>query len=212
MIKEAIEKGISYSEYRRLVDDLLSRNLTTGLKQTSALVEFTKLNVQRMNRIDKTFSVSTDITDRLNRIEFAQVWLLIAEAWCGDCAQNIPIIAKIAEQGSDKITLKIVGRDQLPDLMDKYLTNGARSIPKLIVLDSSSLSEIGTWGPRPKAAQQIMLNWKANKDTMSWEDFEKELHLWYARDKGNTLSNEMYDMLLKTRIVNVLMNRNLMKI
>lgn len=211
MINEAIEKGVSYSHYRVQIDDLLSRNLTTGARQTPALLEFTKLNVHRMNRIDKTFSVSSDIIDPLKRIEYPQVWLIIAEAWCGDCAQNIPVIAKIAEQGGEKIALKVVGRDQFPELMDKYQTNGTRSIPKLIMFDRETLSELGTWGPRPQPAQQIMLNWKANKDKMSWDDFEKELHLWYAKDRGISVSKEIYDMLLKTRIVNALMNRNLIK-
>lgn len=208
MFKEAIEKGMSYAEYKRQIDDLLSRNLTTGLKQTLALVEFTKLNVVRMNRIDKTFSVSSDIIVRLKRIEHRQIWLVIAEAWCGDCAQNIPIIAKIAELSGDKISLKIIGRDQFPEVMDKYLTNEARSIPKLIVFDQASLYEIGTWGPRPQPAQQIMLKWKANKDTVRWEDFEKELHLWYARDKGVSISEEFLIFFRKYLIIQEVNNQN----
>jgi len=191
MYQNAIQQGLSYSEYRQHINDLVAINLTTGIKQTPALLEFTKLNIHRMNRLDKTISISNAMSSQLKQIQQPQIWLLVAEAWCGDCAQILPIIAKIAEQGGDKITLKIIGKDTDAELMNAYLTNGGMSVPKLIILDKKNLAELTTWGPRPMPAQEIMLHWKANKDTISIDTFEKELHLWYARNKGIAIMEEL---------------------
>ncbi len=74
--------------------------------------------------------------------------------------------------------------------MDKYLTNGARAIPKLIATNETLDEEAFIWGPRPAPAQQLLVNWKNNPANKTWDDFEKELHEWYAKDKSNTLQSE----------------------
>ncbi len=102
----------------------------------------------------------------------------------------------MAEATKGKVQLRIVSRDLFPELIEEFATNGSKSIPKLIVLDNDKLNGvITTWGPRPEPAQQIMLNWKANKDSITWEEFEKSLHMWYTNDKGATTIKELLNVL-----------------
>lgn len=191
------KSALSYKEYRELVDSLVTGGKTTGNSQSEKLVEFTKLNIQRMNRLDKTIQITEQTKVSLDRNGSVFHWLLIGDAWCGDCAQIIPVINKIAERSNEKVNLKIVSRDTYPDLIEVYHTNGAKAIPKLLVIDSETGEVICSWGPRPKPAQDIMLNWKENKGSISWETFEKELHLWYAKDRGVQIINELINLIEK---------------
>lgn len=150
-----------------------------------------------MNRIDKTTQLSSELAEKLNRSSQSFNWLLIGDAWCGDCAQVIPVINKVAEAIIGKAVLRIISRDTYPQLIDEYHSNGAKAIPKLLFLCNETGELVYTWGPRPQPAQEIMLNWKSNKDKISWEDFEKDLHLWYARDKGITIINEFASLIEK---------------
>lgn len=195
-ISAIFKSALSYREYRGLVDSLVLAGKTTGNSQSEKLVEFTKLNVQRMNRLDKTINMSDNFSQKLRANEKRFNWLLIGDAWCGDCAQIIPVINKIAEYGYGKIKFNITSRDTYPDLIATYHTNGAKAIPKLLVIDPEMDEVLCTWGPRPQPAQNIMMNWRANADKTTWEDFEKELHLWYAKDKGTTIINELLTLII----------------
>ncbi len=194
-LNKIFKSALSYSEYRELVDTLVAVGKTTGNNQSEKLLEFTKLNIQRMNRIDKTTQLSSELLEKLNRSSQSFNWLLIGDAWCGDCAQVIPVINKVAEAMNGKAVLRIISRDTYPQLIDEYHSNGAKAIPKLLILCNETGELLCTWGPRPQPAQEIMLNWKNNKDKISWEDFEKELHLWYARDRGQTIIQEFIDLM-----------------
>lgn len=194
-LDKIFKSALSYAEYRELVDNLVAGGKTTGNSQSEKLLEFTKLNIQRMNRIDKTVQLSSEATDKLKSQSHLMNLLLIGDAWCGDCAQIIPVVNKIVESSGGKFELRIISRDTYPDLIEKYHSNGAKAIPKVLILFGETDELLCTWGPRPKPAQEIMLNWKNNKDTISWEDFEKELHLWYARDKGQTIINEFIGLM-----------------
>lgn len=194
-LSKIFKSALSYAEYRELVDNLIAGGKTTGSNQSDKLLEFTKLNVQRMNRLDKTVQLSSDAINKFKSQSHPMNMLLIGDAWCGDCAQIIPVINKIAENSEDKYNLKIISRDTYPGLIDKFHSNGAKAIPKVLILCNETSELFCTWGPRPTPAQEIMLNWKRNKDTISWEDFEKELHLWYTRDKGQSIINEFNQLM-----------------
>jgi hypothetical protein len=135
-----------------------------------------------MNRLDKTMVVPAENIKRLQAINSEMIWLVISEGWCGDAAQILPIINKMAEQ-SEKIDLKIVFRDENEELMDLFLTNGTKSIPKLIVLDKNSLEVLGDFGPRPTKAKQLILDYKAQHGIVD-ETAKTELQKWYLHDKG----------------------------
>jgi hypothetical protein len=194
-LNEIIGAGLSYNAYLLMVEDLLSKNQTTGKNQSEEYLAYTRLNQQRMKRLDKTIKLNEDIKNLASLKSKKQIWLMIAEAWCGDCAQNIPPIAQIAKSLEDRIKLVIVGRDDHEDLMNEFLTNGSRSIPKLIIMDAETLEVINSWGPRPKAAQSIVEWYKANKATVTLDEFETQLHGWYAKDKALSIQDEFLSFL-----------------
>jgi len=152
----------------------------------------TALNLKRSERIEKTYTVSPELKALMESISEPRVWMTMTEPWCGDSAQTLPYIAKIAAC-SPLVTLKILYRDENPDIMDRYLTNGTRSIPKLVVFDSSG-KELFRWGPRPGPARELIRELKSLG--MEKEKMYEKLHLWYGRDKGTTLEKEFIELLV----------------
>ncbi|CAF3954212.1 unnamed protein product [Rotaria sp. Silwood1] len=132
--------------------------------------------------------VKNDVKETLQSINEKKYWILITEAWCGDAAQIVPIIGRLAEINSN-IELLIILRDENPELMDKYLTNGGRSIPILISLNDK-FEEEWHWGPRPKPAQAMVIENKETK-AVSHEELKKQIQLWYTEHKTNTTQLEL---------------------
>jgi len=186
--KENIDKSMSFDEYYQLVEKLAKEGKTTGDNQTEEFINHTKLNFSRIKRITKTTPISNDVKNTVDCLSDKLTWIVLAESWCGDAAQNIPVFAKIAE-ANPNIGLKIILRDENPELMDQYLTNGGKSIPKLICVDEN-LNELGTWGPRPEFLQNWLYKEKANP-TMEMSDLKEQFQVWYIKDKGQTLQTEM---------------------
>ena len=81
--------------------------------------------------------------------------LVLNAAWCLDSANTVPVLARIAE-AVPGVELRLLERDDYPELMDRYLTDGGRSIPLAILLDQS-FRELGRWGPRPAELQAWVL-------------------------------------------------------
>ncbi|MFN8325554.1 thioredoxin family protein [Flavobacterium sp.] len=191
IFRKSIEKSHSYIEYRTLLKSLLSQGKSSGSEQSEALLHYSELNDTRMNRLDKTISIPTENVEKLKQLENEQIWLVISEGWCGDAAQILPVINKMAEQNT-KINLRIVFRDENDELMQLFLTNGTRSIPKLIVLDKDTLEFITDFGPRPNAAKKLILDYKAQHGIVD-ETAKTELQLWYLHDKGLSTQNEILE-------------------
>ncbi len=195
---DLLNGAIDYAGYREMIKLLLQERKTTGDNHSDEMVAYTKMNDTRMNRWDKTLQLSEETTHLAKALP-SMHWLVITEAWCGDAAQNIPFIAKIASL-NENINLKLILRDQHPEIMNNYLTNGARSIPILIMLDEN-LNEKVIWGPRPEPVQQMVINAKTNP-TLDQHEFIESIHKWYADDKMKTIENE-FKIILKKLIANV---------
>lgn len=191
LLQEKITKSISYEAYRLMIDGLLAENRTTGDNHSPQMLEYTSLNVRRMSRLDKTFRLSDNWKETLEQLNTSYIWLVITEAWCGDAAQIVPILNAIASQ-TDRIEMRLILRDENPELMDAYLTDGSKSIPKLICINADTLEEVGVWGPRPKVAHELVMAFKAAKEQTYFE-FQKDLHLWYARDKAVSIQSELLE-------------------
>lgn len=191
IIKTSLDKSFSYNKYRELVTELLNDNKSTTKDGGLDLVEHSKLNDSRMKRLDKTIKLNEETIDTFKALNTPQTWLVLAEGWCGDAAQNLPVINKIAEL-NDKINLRIVLRDENIELMNNFLTNGGQAIPKLIVLDEN-LEVLTTWGPRPTVATQMVADYKAKHGKIDAE-FKKDLQLWYNKDKGESLSKDFIEI------------------
>lgn len=155
-----LEQAMNYSAYMALTEQLVNEGRTSGPNQSEAYVYYTKLNLQRMNRLNKTISIPTELSELIAQKAQHWTWLIITEPWCGDAAQCVPALEKLALCSSN-IQTKYILRDENPEVMDAYLTNGGRSIPKLICLDEQ-LQEVFTWGPRPDVIQAVMNDLKAN--------------------------------------------------
>ena len=186
--------AMPYGPYRKLVAALLAKGTTTGADVTPQRVDYTRLNDYRMDRMEKTISLLPELESLSKNMNAPETWLVLTEAWCGDSAQNIPVLQKVAEASDGKIRLFLASRDANPDWMDRFTTEGGRSIPKLIRLDGTG-AVLGTWGPRPVYGQQLMHEWKRSEGKISKEEFHKNLHLWYARDRGASLQQELMQML-----------------
>lgn len=187
------KQALAYNSYRSLVDELLAQGETTGPDNSEAMLHYTKMNVQRMNRVDKTTVLSEELLSTLQNIKGKYLFLVITEGWCGDAAQIVPIINKIASAAPDKFDLRFTLRDKNLPLIDAHLTNGGRAIPVLLVLDEQGNLVLPKWGPRPAVLQNLMLEWK-NEGVVMPELAEK-LHGWYAKDKTASTQKELNELL-----------------
>lgn len=152
---------------------------------------YTKLNLQRMKRITKVFEPDAVLVALLRSMP-KQDWWVITEPWCGDSAQNLPLIAALAEAAG--ISLRIVLRDENEQIMNNYLTKGGKSIPILVAFDAQGKT-LFRWGPRPQAAQKLFLDWKESPRGRDFEAFELEMHQWYTQNRGQDTQAELKEIL-----------------
>lgn len=187
-----IDRSMSYKEFFSSIDTMLANDTTIGPEQSESKTAFTRLNRQRMQRLAKTLELDSSALTAARSVNRPMIWLIVSEAWCGDGAQNIPVIEKFANE-NDNIQTRYILRDENLELMDQFLTAGARSIPKLIALDANDLTVLGTWGPRPLAAKEYFEDMKANSVE---KDLRSEyLQRWYNADKGRAVMAELTDLI-----------------
>lgn len=193
LIDKALQRAVPYKEYRAELDELVEVAKSGNLEHTDDYLEYRLLNQQRMKRLDKNFKLSESVLAQLKEVERPVVWIVLAESWCGDAAQSLPVLNKMAE-ASPNISLKIVLRDQNLELMDQFLTDGGRSIPKLIMIDELTREVQDTWGPRPSIATAMVKEQKEKYGEITVE-FRTELQKWYTKDKGLTIVSDILKIL-----------------
>ncbi|WP_421941419.1 thioredoxin family protein [Pedobacter sp.] len=189
------EQGLDYTTYREMVDRLLAEGKTTGPDNTEAMLHYSKMNVQRMSRVDKTANLTDELILTIERLKGNYKLLVITEGWCGDAAQIISVFNKIAVASAGKLDLKFVLRDQNLSLIDAHLTNGGRAIPVLLVLDETGNEVLLSWAPRPQILQHLLKEWK--QETSEMTVIAEKLHGWYAKDKTQTTQSEMNELFKK---------------
>jgi len=184
--------GLIYNEYMEMTEKQINDTNEALLgNDDKEIFEYTKMNIQRSRRIEKKYVVSNALKAEIQKIDNPQLWMVITENWCGDSAQNLPYIAKIAEENPN-INFRIILRDKNPDIMDLYLTKGTKSIPVLVAFDIDG-NELFKWGPRPAEAKKHISEWKS-QGIVKPELYEK-LHLWYGRNRGKEIENEMLELI-----------------
>jgi len=193
LVQKGISKAMTYQDYRLLVNELSARGRSTGPEQTEVLTNYTVLNQRRMKRLDKTLKINEDSVKKINGFNKKITWLVLTESWCGDAAQTLPMINKVAEL-NDNISLKVILRDDNLDIMNRFLTNDAMSIPKLIMIGDASGEILGDWGPRPKEATQMVSDYKKEHGQLTAE-FKEALQVWYNKDKGQGTLNDLLELL-----------------
>lgn len=186
-----LEKGISYNQYKQQMAEDLAMNADMKTR------EYINLNQRRMHRVEKTYIPSAEVILQVKNLRHKTYWLVLTEHWCGDASQTLPALNAIAELSEGMIEMKLVYRDQHEELMKAYLTNGTKSIPKLIQLNEH-YNVTGIWGPRPSIAQKMVKELKANPATAA--TYANELHLWYAKDKQQSLEKEIAQLLFRANL------------
>ena len=185
-LKAYLLKGITYQQYKQQMAEDLALNPDIKTK------EYIHLNQKRMHRVEKTYVINEVLAEQLKALQHTIHWLVITEHLCGDAAQSLGVLNAVANNSNGKINLRFVYRDQNIELMNAFLTNGTKSIPKLIQLDEH-YNVTGIWGPRPTTAQELVKTLKANPLTA--ESYSTELHSWYAKDKQVSMEKEILKLL-----------------
>lgn len=184
---------MNFQEYSALFKTIVDKDITHSEPpyNNPAYLDYTKLNWSRTNRWMKTGKLSEELSDVVKKINEPQQWIVITEPWCGDAAHNVPFIEMAARENS-LISVSYELRDSEPFRIEQYLTNGTKSIPKLVVRDAGG-KDLGTWGPRPHDCQVLysrLLNEKA-----SFDEMKSALQTWYNANKGADVQKELADML-----------------
>ena len=193
LILKALPKAISYQDYRILTEEHALSDTNSGPEITEGLANYTKLNHRRMKRLDKTLKISEELKDKIAKYSKNVTWLVLTETWCGDAAQTMPMIQKFADHNPG-IKFKVLLRDEHLEIMDQFLYNGGRSIPKLIAFDTDTNEVIGDWGPRPSEATKMVNDYKAAHGKLTSE-FKEDLQVWYNKDKGANTAEDLSKLL-----------------
>jgi len=193
IIKNSLDKSISYPDYIAMVKQLAENNATTGTEKTESLIEYTKLNDRRMKRWHKNLKIGQENIERLEKFNKKVTWLILTESWCGDAAHVMPVMQKIADINSN-IDIKVVLRDENDELMNAFLTNGVKAIPKVIMIDEVTGDVFNSYGPRPSNATQLVNEYKAKHGLLTPE-FKEDLQHWYNKDKGQTAVKDLITLL-----------------
>ena len=186
-------QAMTWEAYKEFTETLINENKTSGEDQSEEMVAYTKLNGHRMKRVEKTFKINIALNDVLidsNTKPFKV--LVISEPWCGDASQSVPAIGEIARLYPEKIDLRIILRDTDTELIDQFLTNNGRAIPKFLFLDDN-FGLLGHWGPRPVEAQALLMELKAEEVTH--DVMVEKLMVWYGKDKSQSIQNELTEMI-----------------
>ena len=193
LIEESLKSSYTYPEYVKLMEDLLAEGKSTAPQQDENLTEYSKMNLRRMNRWEKTLKISTEAEAKIKAYEGKMIWLVISEGWCGDAAHSLPVIHQLADLNPN-IEMRVVLRDQHEDLMNQFLTNGGKSIPKLIMYDVDQKEVIADWGPRPTTATQMVEDYKAEHGQVDI-GFREQLQLWYNKDRGQNIIADLLKLM-----------------
>lgn len=192
-IEAALKNSISFEEYTTLFEQLVAEGKTTGPDQSEGYVSYTKLNWSRYKRALQQVELSDETVSALAAIKSPLTLLIITEAWCGDASQVLPVI-ELMSNASANINTQLVLRDEHEELMNQFLTNGGKSIPKVIVLDEQN-KVLASWGPRPAAIQAQVVAFKAENPASTGMDVSGLVQKWYSEDKGQMTQQELVSLL-----------------
>jgi hypothetical protein len=184
---------MNFSEYLSVFEDVLAGKITKTPYDDAHFLEYVKLNTSRTHRWMKKGILTPETQSIVQSISEKQTWVIIAEPWCGDAAQIVPFIVRMAEL-NPLIHLEIKLRDSDNSEIDNYLTNGGKSIPKLIIRDKDG-KDLIVWGPRPLEFQQLFDTGKGLG--LDLNEQKIELQKWYNEDEGKLIQKEICSLFHK---------------
>ena len=193
LVKESLSKAFSYQDYREQVATHVEYGTSSGPDKSEALSNYTLLNNSRIKRLDKTMKIEEDVLEKFKQYHKNVTWLVLTESWCGDAAHAMPVMNKLVEQAKN-LDFKILYRDENKELMNRFLTNGTMSIPKLIAFDNETQEVINDWGPSPLMIMNKTKDFKAANATLTTE-FKKEIQIWYNQNKGKCIARDLLKLI-----------------
>jgi len=182
---------MTFNAYQQLFAAIFENPNPQAPYDNPAYLEYTKLNWARQQRWLKTAVLDEELVQTIRQMNTPQHWVVITEPWCGDAAHIVPFLHLVSEL-NPLISIDYQLRDSEPFLINSYLTNGSKAIPKFIVRDAEG-KDLSVWGPRPAACQQLYNTLKEEKADA--ERLKTELQKWYNADKGQTLQAELKALL-----------------
>ncbi len=186
---------MDWNTYMGLFDDILEKRFTEAPYDKPDYFEYVQLNKARTTRWLKKNPISEETIEAIKSIDTPQKWILITEPWCGDAAHSTPIVFLLSELNPN-ITLQVVLRDS-SDFIDSYLTNGGKSIPKLVVRDEND-NDLFNWGPRPAEGQKVVMDMKAQGQP--YAEVTKVIQGWYNKDKGVSIQTELNELVVGIQV------------
>jgi hypothetical protein len=184
---------MKWTEYNKYFEEILQNSNPKAPYDSPDFLDYTKMNQTRSKRWMKTGEIAQSIIETVGKINKTQHWILITEPWCGDAAHSVPFIHLISEL-NDNIQLEIQLRDADSEI-EKYLTNGGKSIPILVIRDENG-KDLVVWGPRPADCQVIFNQLKA--DGAEFGEIKIALQNWYNQDAGVSLQKELDNLIKQT--------------
>ena len=200
--KEKLADAMNYEEYLDKVYAILDENHSSRDDESETLFQFTRMNTRRMELWNKTIVLLPEVESYFKSIDKRIDFLIITEAWCGDAAHVMPMMQKIADLNKN-LSIKTVFRDEHPEIMDQYLTNGTKSIPIIVALQciDNKYVELFKWGPKPKPMMMRLNDFKDGKLDVSKGILLKETQKWYDEDKTNTIQEELTELMKASLII-----------
>lgn len=182
---------MNFQEYLNYFEQVVANPQDYPVYQDETFHKYAELNLSRTNRWLKRFEVSQQTKDFISKINEPQKWIVITEPWCGDAAHSVPQLFKISEL-NENIELIIQLRDEEPFLIEQYLTNGGKSIPKLVIRNQND-QDIAVWGPRPEKLQELFYQYK--EEGVAMDEIKETVQKWYNVDKGVEIQNDIINLL-----------------
>ncbi len=189
-MKNYWKEAVSFEKYLADAEERIAELEGTQNEEEKTYLEYYKLGMTRMHRVLKTYKPQEDLIQKFNNKNFKGKILIISEAWCGDASMIIPVI-NIFFEGRNET--KITYRDQ-NNLIDSYLTNGAKSIPIVLILNEND-EVVSHWGPRPKAGMEMLKKHKENPEVYNADDFHNDLQIYYSKNKGKDIIEEILTLI-----------------
>jgi hypothetical protein len=129
--RERFEQGLTYDQFK------------AGMTR----------NQERFAANERDEQLSQEDLEAFRRLAQPLNVLVLAEDWCGDVIDNLPILGRLAAD-TGRLNVRVFLRDQNPDLMDQFLNRGQfRSIPVFAFFDDG-FHEIGHFIERPDSVTE----------------------------------------------------------
>lgn len=193
---ERAQDGLTPAEFRAQWAAKLDQPMA-GLDRTERkYVHYARYNWDRSQAIEDAYAPSERLREALASLDAPQRWMVLTEDWCADSSFTLPVILEAAA-ASTLIDVRILPRDAFPEVMDRYLTNGGRSIPKLVAFAEDG-TELFQWGPRPATVTALREQMQA--DGADARMLMQATLAWYAEDGGRALDEELAEVLSAVRV------------